>query len=69
LHNLEELDEKIKQLEKKQNLSQDEKKELETKKKDYEEKLEEAKNATIKNIQKKLKESELNIVELDDNRN
>jgi hypothetical protein len=69
LHNLEELDEKIKQLEKKQNLSQDEKKELETKKKDYEEKLEDAKNATIKNIQKKLKESELNIVELDDNRN
>ncbi|WNE40059.1 MAG: hypothetical protein GBAus27B_000126 [Mycoplasmataceae bacterium] len=69
LPHLESLDERIKNLEKKQNLSQAEKKELETKKKDYEQKLKIAKDETIKNIQNQLKENNLNITELDDARN
>jgi hypothetical protein len=62
LHNLEELD-------KKQNLSQREKSELETKKNDYEQKLKVAKDETIKNIKNQLKKNDLNITELHDNRN
>ncbi|CAI2189367.1 4747_t:CDS:2 [Funneliformis geosporum] len=52
----------------KENPTKEEKEELEKKQKKYKEELEKAKEETIKNIQTQLKKNELNITELDDNK-
>ncbi|WNE41181.1 MAG: hypothetical protein mread185_000638 [Mycoplasmataceae bacterium] len=68
LPNLQKLDKEIKVLEKKENISQSEKGELEKKKEEYQKNLTNAKNQTVENIKTQLKENELIITELDDNR-
>lgn len=69
LPNLETLQQEIKELEKKDPPTDQEKEELAKKRTDYQTKLKESKQETIDNIQTQLKKNDLNITELDDNRN
>ena len=57
------------ELQKKENPTSEEKEALEKKGKEYNEKFEKAKEKTIKNIRDQLEKNQLNITELDDNRN
>jgi hypothetical protein len=68
LPDLKQLDSEIESLQKKDNPSEEEKKELTKKQEEYKKKFEVAKKETIKNIKKELTKNELNITELDDNR-
>lgn len=65
---LEELDKEIKTLEKKESKSDSEEKELSQKRDNYEKKLTQAREKTEENIKNQLKESDLNITELNDKR-
>nr|CAG8459945.1 1257_t:CDS:2 [Entrophospora candida] len=69
LPKLKDLDEEIEGLAKKNDLSEEDIKTLESKRKTYEENLEKAKKKTIENIQYQLKENGLTAADLNDNRN
>ncbi|CFW93089.1 membrane protein of unknown function [endosymbiont DhMRE of Dentiscutata heterogama] len=69
LPDLVKLHEQIEELQKKPNPTAEEKEKLTKKKEEYNSKLNQAKEDTIKNIQTQLAQNKLNITELDDSRN
>ncbi|MCE8163022.1 MAG: hypothetical protein I3273_00295 [Candidatus Moeniiplasma glomeromycotorum] len=68
LPELEKLDQETKELREKKNKNAEEEKELDQKEKNYREKLKVARNETIQNIRNQLKENNLKITELNDQR-